>query len=60
MTQELTIFQKPDGYDWEQRVIKRINKATVYVPRDVTSADKIVTLDRRKLISFVEAEGYGK
>jgi hypothetical protein len=53
-------WQKPDGKQWEERIIERINKASVYIPRDVVHADKIITLDRRKLISYVQAEGYGK
>lgn len=57
---DLIVWQKPDGREWEERVITRINRATVYVPRNVTRADQIVTLDRRKLIAYVEAEGYGK
>lgn len=60
MTQELIEWQKPDGKEWEERIIKRINRATVYIPRNTTRADQMVTLDRRRLISFVEAEGYGK
>lgn len=60
MTQDITVWQRPDGKEWEERIIKRINNAIIYIPRDTTRADQMVTLDRRKLINYVEAEGYGK
>lgn len=60
MTQDLIVWQKPDGREWESRVIKRIQKMTVYVPEGALSADKIVVVDRLKLKAYVEAEGYGK
>lgn len=60
MNTELVEWQKPDGREWEERIIKRINNAIIYIPRDTIRADQMVTLDRRKLINYVEKEGYGK
>lgn len=51
------------GKEWEDRILERILKMTVYVPKGVLDANKIVPIDTRKkldLRKYVETEGYGK
>jgi hypothetical protein len=60
MTQELVEYQKPNGREWEQRIIARILKLTVYIPKGTLDANKIQAVNKTTLISYIEAEGYGK
>ena len=59
MTQ-LIEWQKPDGKAWEQRIITRILKLTVYVPKGALDANKIRAINKSDLIHYVVEEGYGR
>jgi len=54
------MIQVADGKKWEDKVIARILKLTIYVPHGTLDATKIRAIDKSTLIRYIEAEGYGK
>ena len=56
----MTTTQQKDGKLWEEQAIEIINRAKVYIPKGTMDARKIKVINRKQLISYIIAEGYGK
>jgi hypothetical protein len=55
--------QKTNGKEWEDRILDRILKMIVYIPKGAMDASKIIPIDTRKKLDirkYVETEGYGR
>jgi hypothetical protein len=56
----MIITQKNNGKDWENRIISRVIKMTIYIPKGSIDATKIHRIDKDTLRKYVETEGYGR
>lgn len=54
------IIQTKEGKNWEDRILARVIKMTVYVPRDTIDPRQIKKIHKTTFHHYITTEGYGK